>query len=121
MWARWARMVFSIAVRARGAWRSSILLPLLQCSLRFEICNFTAARLCERLFRSRHARNLRGTHRLRTSGAERDQRVTVPNHDFMEEGLEPATVAAATRTGKLFSAEAFYGMSNGITWRPCLR
>jgi hypothetical protein len=33
-----------------------------------------------------------GTHRLRTSDAERDQGVSVPDHgDFVEECLEPAT------------------------------
>src|SRR5207248_10902400 len=56
--ARWARMAFSIAVRAkpRGAARSCSH----SCSVRFEICNFNAASLCERLFRSRQARSLRG-------------------------------------------------------------
>jgi hypothetical protein len=51
-------MAFSIAVRAkpRGTARSYSH----SCSVRFEICNFNAASLCERLFRSRQARNLRG-------------------------------------------------------------
>ncbi len=49
---------FSIAVRAkpRGAARPCSH----SCSVRFEICNFNAASLCERLFRSRQARSLRG-------------------------------------------------------------
>jgi len=51
-------MAFSIAVRAkpRGAARSCSH----SCSVRLEICNFNAASLCERLFRSRHARSLLG-------------------------------------------------------------
>ena len=58
VWVRQARMAFSIAIRAkpRGADR-----PCSHyCSVRFEICNFNAASLCEKSFRSRHARNLRG-------------------------------------------------------------
>jgi len=51
-------MAFSIAGRAkpRGAARPCSH----SCSVRFEICNFNAASFCERLFRSRHARSLRG-------------------------------------------------------------
>ena len=51
-------MAFSMAVRARprGAARPCSH----SCSVRFEICNFNAASLCDKLFRSRHARSLRG-------------------------------------------------------------
>src|SRR5690349_1239031 len=46
----------AVRVKPRGA-----ALPCSHfCSVRFEICNFNAASLCEKLLRSRNARSLRG-------------------------------------------------------------
>jgi hypothetical protein len=68
------------------------------CSVRFEICNFNAA--CFARDCSAHAglAVFVEMHRLRTS----DAGVSVSKDDFVEECLEPATVATATRTGKLY-------------------
>ena len=64
-------MAFSIAVRAkpRGAARPCSH----SCNVRFEICNFNAASLCDKLFRSRHARSLRGNAPTANLYVERDQ------------------------------------------------
>src|SRR5207253_4786560 len=52
--ARQARMAF----RSQFAQTRVAQLDLVACSVRFEICNFRAASLCERLFRARQARSL---------------------------------------------------------------
>ena len=70
-------MAFLIAVRSRPRGAGAARSCFHSCSVRFEVCNFNAASLCERFY-SVHARPVIFVerHRLRTSDAEGDQAVS---------------------------------------------